>query len=385
MRKFVIAGFVSVVCCTLLLTSCIKDESANMECDILSAKVEGDAYVQYFYQPTQMVIDHVASNENDIVFTVRSLISLPKAIPVTFSLTPGATVSPANGSQQDFAAGPVTYTVTSEDGQWKRQYTVSFQEPTMPTYRFSFEHVETVKGIGSGTYHDFYEVDQQGTRHNIWASGNPGASIIAAHNAQPESFPTFSTDEGYDGKGVCLNTQPTGMLGEMMGKPIAAGNLFLGKFNVNQVLLNPLKATEFGIPIDREPVRVTGYYKYRPGDEFTNKNKEVVPGRVDEASIYAVFYRNTDDNGNSVVIDGSDVFTNPNILKIARVASLPATDEWRRFEMFFEGQDADPAVLASLGYNLTLVFSSSKDGDSFEGAIGSTLYVDEVEVMFENE
>jgi hypothetical protein len=52
--------------------------------------------------------------------------------------------------------------------------------------------------------------------------------------------------------------------------------------------------------------------------------------------------------------------------------------------MFFEGGDADPEVLAEQGYNMTVVFSSSKDGATFEGAIGSTLCIDEVKVYFEN-
>jgi len=77
------------------------------------------------------------------------------------------------------------------------------------------------------------------------------------------------------------------------------------------------------------------------------------------------------------------VLSSEYIVRKAEVASLPPTDEWTPFEMFFEGGDADPVVLASQGYNMTLVFSSSKDGASFEGAIGSTLYVDEVVVSFE--
>lgn len=373
-----------VTLCSLLMTSCIKDEPLNMECDILSAWVEGDEYVPHFYQTAQMRLENIASNEKEIVFSVRSLISLSKQIPVNFTLTPGATISPANGSVQDFTNGPVTYTVTSEDGAWKREYKVVFQEASLPSDKFSFENVEIVEA-SSCSYHGFYEIDQNGTRHNIWATGNPGAAIIAAYKAQPETFPTYSYENGYVGRCVCMNTQTTGQLGEMMKKPIAAGNLFLGKFNVNSVLLQPLKATEFGIPMDREPVRVTGYYKYQPGPEFTNAKKEIVPGRVDEASIYAVFFRNTDESGKSVVLYGDDVMTSPLILKIAQVESLPATNEWTRFEMFFKGSDADEAILASQGYSLTLVFSSSKNGDNFEGSVGSTLYIDEVEVLFDND
>ena len=46
----------------------------------------------------------------------------------------------------------------------------------------------------------------------------------------------------------------------------------------------------------------------------------------------------------------------------------------------FENQYQQPTFM---GYNLSLVFSSSKEGAQFEGAVGSTLYVDEVELMFE--
>ena len=87
--------------------------------------------------------------------------------------------------------------------------------------------------------------------------------------------------------------------------------------------------------------------------------------------------------GKDIVLYGDDVLSSPYIVRKAQVASLPPTDEWTLFEMFFEGADADTQILLSQGYNMTLVFSSSKDGASFEGAVGSTLYVDEVEVSFE--
>jgi hypothetical protein len=373
-----------VVCCTAMpmFTSCIKDEPANNECDVLSAWVEGDDYESYFYQKGQMQVEALPSNVSEIVFTVRSLLSLPP-MPVSFSLTPGATISPASGTLQDFASGPVTYTVTSEDGAWSREYKVFFREADLPTYKFSFEHVEEeLLESSNSTYHVFYETDEADQRHNIWSSGNQGFAVVQAR-LTPDRFPTKSSPDGYLGKCVCLTTQYAGDLAKMMGKPIAAGNLFLGSFNLIQVLVDPLKATEFGIPIDKEPVRVTGYYKYKVGEKFTNKSMKEVADRIDEAHIYAVFYRNTDADGNKVVLYGDDVLTSPYIVRQAQLFSLPQTDEWTRFEMFFEGDDADPAVLASLGYSMTLVFSSSRKGDVFEGAIGSTLYVDEVEVSFE--
>lgn len=368
----------------MLLTSCIKDEPLGTECDILSVWVDGEAYAASFYHPTQMRKDDIASNEQELVFTVRSLISLPREVPLHFVLTDGATISPANGSMQDFTQGPVIYTVTSQDGQWQRRYSVEFREAAMPTYKFSFENADEKEGTNGCIYNVFYEVDAQGTRHDIWASGNEGVTLVR-QGMQPAELPTHSVADGFLGKGICLNTQYAGDLGKMFGKPIAAGNLYMGKFNVNNVLLDPLRTTEFGTPIDRVPVRVTGYYKYKAGAEFTNASMEVVPDRTDQAHIYAVFYRNQDASGKKVVLYGDDVLSSQLIVRKAEVASLPPTDEWTRFEMFFEGGEADPEVLSALGYNLTVVFSSSKDGAAFEGAIGSTLYVDEVEVQFENE
>lgn len=387
MKKFFLMLAITLPC---LMTSCIKDEAANKECDIESAWVEGEAYAQYFYDAAEMRKEYISSTQTDITFTVRSLISLSKEIPLNLKLTPGATVTPANGSMQDFTAGPVTYTVTSEDGQWQRTYRVIFVEPAMPMSKLSFENVEVrIPANNNGnSYHHFYEIDASGTRRDIWDSGNLGALMLRT-NANPEELPTYSTSDGYSGKAVCLNTQSTGNLGAMFGKPIAAGNLFLGKFDMNKAFSETLKTTQFGIEFDREPFRVTGYYKYAPGPTFTDMNQKTVEGRVDEADIYAVFYRNRDAEGNPYYLYGDDVDSeeklkaNPQVYKIARVASLPPTDQWTRFEMFFEGRDADDELVKNLGFNLALVFSSSKRGAYFEGAVGSTLYVDEVEVSFE--
>lgn len=365
--------------------SCIKNEPANMECDILSAQVDA-SFAEYFYKPAQMTASEIPSADRQIVFTVRSLISFPKAVPVTFTLSEGATISPENGSAQDFTAGPVVYTVTSEDGAWKREYEVLFREASLPSNTINFEHFEpeTSQFNESTQYHVFYELDESGNRQNIWASGNPGVAIMNS-NWTPEQFPTYATPSGMSGYGLCLNTQSAGALGLMFGKPIAAGNLFIGRFIIENVMTDPLKTTDFGTPITREPVRATGWYKYTPGPEFTDKDMNVIEDRTDEASIYGVFWRNTDEAGNKVKLDGSNVLSSPYIVRKAQVASLPPTDEWTRFEMFFEGDRADAALLSAMGYSFTLVFSSSKGGDSFEGAVGSTLYVDEVEVSFEEE
>ena len=387
MNKYII--IISVCCCCM--ASCIKDEALNKECDIESAWIEGEAYEDYFYKTTEMRKE-ISSSETDIVFSVRSLLSLSTQIPLNFKITDGATIEPASGSMQDFTKGAVVYTVTSQDGEWKRTYNVTFQEVPLPAEKYSFEHVEIDKGNpmygNSNEMHVFYELMANNEHNYCWATGNSG-SALTKNGAKPEDFPVYFTPDGKEGGGVCLNTQSAGVMGEWMKKPIAAGSLFLGKFMIDYVLTDALKSTQFGVPINKEPVRITGWYKYKLGEKFTDKDMKEYPDRKDEASIYAVFYRNTDDKGESYVLDGHAVedldklLDNPQVYKVARVASLPTTDTWTQWEMFFEGHDAPDDIVAAQGCNLALVFSSSKRGAQFEGAIGSTLYIDEVQVSYE--
>ena len=61
----------------------------------------------------------------------------------------------------------------------------------------------------------------------------------------------------------------------------------------------------------------------------------------------------------------------------------PEVDSWTLFTLDFEllsGKTIDPNKLQKGEYKLAIVFSSSVDGAKFEGAVGSTLYIDEVKL-----
>lgn len=365
----------------LMLASCIKDEPQGMECDILEVWVEGDGLDRHFSHATDMRISDVPSGEEQLTFTVWRRSALPP-LHLHFRLTPGATVSPDNGSLQDFSSGPVAYTVTSEDGHWHRTYTVDFRDAKLPGKQYDFEDFEL---DANGRYYVWYSKADDGTKDPIWATGNEGY-MIAKPNADAADYPTVPDENGLDGHCVRLTTRSTGSWGKTFRKPIAAGNLFLGHFNSQYALTNTLKTTEMGIPCTKEPLSVTGYYKYAPGEIFTDKDFKEVDNRTDEASIYAVLYVNHDAEGNEVMLHGDDVLSSPYIVRKAQVDTLPPSSEWQPFEMTFQGStpiDAD--LLANRGYNLAMVFSSSKSGDTFEGAVGSTLCIDKVEMTFKTE
>ncbi len=376
---------VAVTALAVVTTSCFKEEPLNAECDIEMAWVHVDDLEASFYNANDTLIN-VISNEDKIVFSMRDDADVTAFAP-QFKITPGATITPASGTAHDFSDGPVTYTVTSEDGKWSRKYQVSCNRMaryTTSEIDFDFEHFEL-----DPLYHQFYVWHNSladGSLGDDWATGNLGFRLSMSQ-AKADEFPTSVLENGYDGHGVLLITRDTGPLGHMGSnpKPIAAGNMFLGKFNVAKALFNPMLATEFGIPFIQKPVRLSGYYQYSPSAPFTDKQFIEHPDRIDAGDIYSVLYINHDRNGNPLVLYGDNVLSSDNIVAVARVKNVNETNgEWVKFDIEYEyKKEINPDMLANRGYNLTIVFSSSIDGATFEGAIGSTLKVDCVKLTCE--
>ena len=365
----------------LALSSCFKDEAPNAECDIIEASLHVDNPTDIFYNPTDTLV-RVLYTDDNISFSVRRKADLTSLAP-TFRITDGATISPASGSVHDFSKGPVIYTVTSEDKEWSRSYKVSFIpviRTSKDTLSFNFEdyHLDS-----KGKYYIWCEEHEDGNMYDDWATGNAGYGLTNG-SAGPEAYPSTVLDEGYEGKGVKLVTCSTGPFGQMVKLPLAAGNLFLGTFDMSIALKTPRLATGFGLPFDKKPKTFTGYYKYTPGEKFQNKDESIVEGKVDEASVYAILYRNHDEDGNPVVLNGDNVQTSPLIVAKAIAANIVPTDKWTEFTVDFSYlEDFDLDLLENRGYNRAVVFSSSDEGAFFQGAIGSTLCIDNVKIICE--
>ncbi len=367
------------------LVSCFKEEPLNAEADIEQAQLIVDNPDALFYNATDATID-VLSDQTTITFDVRASADLTALAP-TFRLTEGATVNPASGSVHDFSQGPVTYVVTSQDGRTQRTYTIAFRRVShtvTEVLEFNFEHYEL---NSTGHYYIWHNTLPDGSLGNDWASGNPGFKQSKGKSAKPEDYPTTPDPNGFDGACLKLTTRETGALGKSANMPIAAGNMFLGQFDMSKALVEKaMKATRFGLPFVQKPVKFTGYYKYKPGPEFMDKNWNVDPTRVDAGDIYSVLYRNHDKDGNAVVLFGDNVLSSDLIVAVARIPKTETTSEWTPFELEYQyKEELDMELLANRGYSLTIVFSSSIKGATFEGAIGSELMVDKVRVYTEKE
>lgn len=364
-------------------SSCIKDEPLNAEADIEQVSVHVDNPLETFFQLSD-TMQNVSYADSTITFTVRSQANLTSLAP-TFRITEGATISPASGTVRDFSQGPLTYTVTSQDGQWSRLYTLRFN-PTYVTAKdtvaYDFEHY--MLEPKNRAYYVWQEEQADGSLSTVWASGNAGFRISMA-SAKPDEYPTYVVEKGRHGYAVACTTRSTGAFGAGAKKPIAAGNLFLGKFDLSQAM-SILHATQFGIPFDKKPMAFQGYYKYHRGAVYQDRDGSTMPDQKDYAAIYAVLYRNHDDKGNPVVLYGDNVKTSPQLVAIADMGDIDDTgdDEWHEFKasfMYYNNKDLDQETLKKRGYSLAIVFSSSKDGDNFKGAIGSTLILDDVRIV----
>ncbi len=386
------AFFVSAVTATLL-SSCIKEEALNAEADIVGVTL-GDNNM-LIRQP------EIANNTVTLYANTADSILSPE-----FVLTDGATIEPASGTPRQFFTSHDSvsynemtgeydtltivksiaqeYTVTSQDGKWKKTYTVRIANNATPI-DYHFDNIRYYGFDGQDYFHVFYETI--GGSHVDWGSGNAGAMItLAASNPSFADYPTSQADGGQSGKCAKLTTIYTGGVGALFGAPIAAGNIFLGTFSVN--FSDMPSSTHFGIPFfNTKPVSLTGYYKYKAGEVVTDKKNEPVEGEKDDFALYAVLFEVTDD---VPWLDGRDgkssSLHSPNIVLKAELVDRKETDEWTRFEIPFEqmnGKEFDYQKMVDGKYSFAIVASSSKDGALFKGAVGSTLYIDEFHVNYE--
>ncbi len=351
-----------------LFNSCIKEEAPNKEADILSMSIDKKLLKR----------SPIISN-NEIVCYVKPGVNLTSLAP-TFIITAGANITPQSGTVRDFTT-PQVYTVLSEDGEWSKDYTVSFISSDISQI-YHFDNNE----LKEGKYQELYEVDTNGNKNMIWASGNAGFTIVAG-DALPSEYPTSMANEGFINHSAKLVTCGTGFLGETFGTPMAAGNLFMGEFKLD--ISNTLKSTCFGMPLTNIPLILKGYYKYQSGElykRYTDEEGNAILGgevvdRKDSCAIYAVFYE-TDEN--TPYLDGTNILTHQNIISIAQLENQNETSDWTFFEITFvnkAGKNVDQQKLIDGKYSLAIVFSSSKDGHLYNGALGSTLFIDEVELI----
>lgn len=314
--------------------------------------------------PSFVAQQPVINDDNTITFGVSESTTDEqlKSLQATVEVSAGATYK-ADGT--DFSKD-VTYTVVAENGTVA---TYVVKAPSrMASLKFSFDEWET-KGNAE------YPMPR-----DLLASSLEGASMLAFLGVK--DLPLYkSTDDKVAGAAAArLVTMNTSEIANSLIPAITSGSVFTGKFKLD--ISDRLNSTKFGIAYDKKPLRFKGYYKYTPGEKFidgTDVENIVTKDQTDECAIQAVLYEaETDD----FTLTGHDINDSDKRVAVAALSDGTAKAAWTSFDIPFtwlEGKTYDPAKK----YKLAIVCSSSKEGDAFKGAGGSTLLIDEFEVVGE--
>lgn len=340
----------------------------------------------------------IMTNENADLKSITPRFVLTKGAKILAQDSKGEWTVNAEALSLDFSSKKHSYMIVSANGKSHRIYTLRFacrRIPLVNNFEFAVLNDSSLSEDGSKfnekVAHYYMWPDQDNDMFVYWSTANGGFGVSRS-TAHPDEYPSTPCEGVNGGKGVKLTTSNTGGIAATMGMRIAAGNLFLGTFDISSALKAPLTSTKFGYPFAKKPVKVTGWMSYQPGEKYQNKEGRIIEERKDSCDIYAILYRNTDKNGNAIMLDGSNIGSSPSIVAKASLdPSLAAgtNGEWRPFTIMFDYDKYsipfDEKISKEYGYSLTVVCTSSTQGAYFWGAIGSTLKVDEITIICNEE
>ncbi len=348
--------------------------SESSEAKILSFVFDQEVSAANAVVLEQPVVDETAKTIKFAVSADATSDDLSKLMP-TIEVSEKATVTPASGAVQDFSNGKtVTYTVTAENGT-KVTYTASVYG-NVTSYDFENWSYDT----------SMYPEENQIYMANGWASCNNAVALIKYMGAwsgitYTGEYPIRPSDDAFTGeKAALLESVDTqgGNIFEQKVPKVTAASIFLGSFNAMAAISDPMATTSFGIMYDKQPLKVTGYYKYTPGTEFYNANGELQEGVTDKCAMSAVLYEVSSEDE---TLNGSNIYTSDKIVAKAVFTSDKSVDTYTPFELNLEYAKAYDS---SKKYKFAIIFSASADGASYNAAVGSKLLIDNVSVVNQN-
>ena len=200
----------------------------------------------------------------------------------------------------------------------------------------------------------------------FWGTGNPGAASFIGNLTEP-------TDESISGKAALLETKNAII-------KLGAGNLFTGDFQLDG--LNGL--LHFGRPFTSFPTALRLYYKYTSttinmiGDNVGDLAS--MKGEPDICHIYIALsdksepYEIRNNPDKRQLFDKDDA----NIIAYGEFSSNQSTSSYKQIEIPLEYRYTNRTPKY-----IIIVASSSKYGDYYIGGVGSKLWLDEMELVYE--
>ncbi len=189
-------------------------------------------------------------------------------------------------------------------------------------------------------------------------------------------FPTTPEESNVvSGKAAKLESKKVAVVG------LAAGNIYTGKFIKAIVnLQNPGAQLDWGIPFTSRPLALKGHYKYEPKTiDQAKAPYDNMKGQMDIGQIQIML---TDWDAPFRVDTQEKTFVNVNDSHILGYGTMDinATSEYQEFTI-----NVDYRNRTKTPTHIVIVAAASKYGDYFTGGAGSTLYLDEFELVYDPE
>ena len=207
----------------------------------------------------------------------------------------------------------------------------------------------------------------------FWGTGNKGSSILSSIGNI-----TSPTDESVSGKAAYLESKDAWL-------KLAAGNLFIGDFDLDGT--NGL--LHFGRPFTSFPTALRLYYKYTPaiisivGSSIEETLPSSLKNMVGQSDLFHIYIALSDKSEPYEIRNNPDkrqLFdpNDANIIAYGEYTSSEPVTSYKKLEIPLEYR----ATNRTPKY-IIIVASSSKYGDYYLGGVGSKLWLDEMELVYE--
>lgn len=205
----------------------------------------------------------------------------------------------------------------------------------------------------------------------FWGTGNPGAADFIGNLTTP-------TDESVKGQAALLETKNAII-------KLGAGNIFTGDFALDG--LNGL--LHFGRPFTSFPTALRLYYKYTPaiisivGSSIEETLPSSLKNMVGQSDLFHIYIALSDKSEPYEIRNNPDkrqLFdpNDANIIAYGEYTSSEPVTSYKELEIPLEYR----ATNRTPKY-IIIVASSSKYGDYYLGGVGSKLWLDEMELVYE--
>lgn len=287
-----------------------------------------------------------------------------------------AGVSPKQGDTIDFSS-PASFIVIAENGT-EQVYSVIVKRSQAEIQLSNSDFQNWYEVTGTKTYYE----PGLSKEETVWATGNPGVITLGAANVTPYGSP--------ENVHAILKTVEL-PLGALLSQGIGAGSMFTGFFKLN--ISNPISSAKFGIPYSARPVAFNIAYKYSPGPVVKNGKLVSLPAAKDSCDIGIVLTDRSAEPYKQVAVawfrSGENITEWKTItlnFKYGIVDNPAIYERPKDIYILDNGQERLVPVVYGTGNekptHISVVFSSSNRGDFFEGAPGSELYIDDLELEY---